>query len=82
MINTDKMANRHREIIRLIAWGRSNKEIARILKISSKTVEKHRMNLKEQYSITNTADITRFAIRHGILTLDEIMAEGITPVKI
>jgi len=61
---------REREIIQLIAEGRSNKEIADTLAISLKTVKNHRSNLMEKLGLHNTAQITQYAIRNRILILD------------
>jgi len=62
--------SREREIIQLIAEGKSNKEIADTLNISFKTVKNHRSNLMEKLGLHNTAEITRYAIRNNILILD------------
>ncbi len=62
---------REREIIQLIAEGKSNKNIADKLSISFKTVKNHRSNLMEKLGLHNTAQITQYAIRNKILILDE-----------
>jgi DNA-binding NarL/FixJ family response regulator len=58
---------REYEIFRLVANGRSNKEIASDLGISVKTAENHRKNLMQKLGTKNTADLTREAFRLGIL---------------
>lgn len=63
---------REREIIQLIAEGFSNKEIADKLFISAKTVKNHRSNLMEKLDLHNTAEITQYAIRKGIVILDSL----------
>ena len=68
----DLLTARERETIHLIAEGKSNKEIADILAISLKTVKNHRSNLMEKLDLHNTAEITQYAIRKGILILDKI----------
>ena len=62
---------REREIIQLIAEGCANKEIADQLGISIKTVKNHRSNLMDKLDLHNTAEITQFAIRNGIIILDK-----------
>ena len=58
---------REREVLTRIAWGQSNKVVARALNLSVKTVEKHRANLMRKLALHNAADITRFALNHGLL---------------
>jgi DNA-binding NarL/FixJ family response regulator len=59
---------RQRQILRLVAGGRSDREIAGILKITVKTVRFHRSALARKLGTTSTAAMTRYAIRHGIVT--------------
>jgi DNA-binding NarL/FixJ family response regulator len=54
------------EVLQLIAEGKANKQIAVVLGISIKTVEKHRGHLMEKLGIHNTANLTRYAITTGI----------------
>jgi len=61
---------REREIVQLIAEGHSNKDIARKLGISLKTVKNHRGNLMEKLDLHNTAEITQYAIRQGMVIFD------------
>ncbi len=63
------LSHREREVLQLIAEGRSNKEIATRLSVSVKTVENHRGNLKCKLGLRTTADLTRYAIRHGLIKL-------------
>ncbi|MEO8615595.1 MAG: response regulator transcription factor [Luteolibacter sp.] len=58
---------REMEVLQLIAEGNANKMTADILKISIKTVEKHRQSLMEKLDIHDTAGLTRHAIAHGII---------------
>ncbi|MGR9073458.1 MAG: response regulator [Gammaproteobacteria bacterium] len=58
---------RERELLKLIAEGYRNKEIAEFLVISIKTVEKHRSNLMRKLDIHNTASLTAFAIEKGFI---------------
>ncbi len=72
------VTGREREVLIRVALGRSNKLIARELLLSVKTVEKHRANLMRKLTLHNTAAVTRFAIRNGMLTaadLEPIPAE-------
>lgn len=59
---------REREVLKLIAEGHKNKEIAEILCISVKTVEKHRSNIMEKLDLHNVSDLTAYAIERGIVT--------------
>lgn len=58
---------RKREILQLIALGHSTKEIARLLHLSVKTVETHRMQLMERLDIHDIAGLVRYAIRTGLI---------------
>jgi DNA-binding NarL/FixJ family response regulator len=58
---------REMEVLQLIAEGNANKMTADILKISIKTVEKHRQSLMEKLDIHDTAGLTRHAIAHGVI---------------
>ncbi len=60
---------RQREVLQLVAEGRGTKEIATILNVSVKTVEFHRFRIMQQLDIHTTADLTKYAITHGITGL-------------
>src|SRR5262249_16058538 len=62
-----QLTPRQREVLQLIAEGYSNKEIAKKLHISAKTVETHRAQLMERLDIHDIAGLTRFAIRIGLV---------------
>jgi DNA-binding NarL/FixJ family response regulator len=66
------LTEREREVLSRVALGRSNKLIARELQVSVKTVEKHRANLMRKLTLHNTAALTRFAIRHGIVAAADV----------
>jgi DNA-binding NarL/FixJ family response regulator len=59
---------RQREILQLIAEGKSTKEIAAVLDVGIKTVETHRANLMERLGIHDVAGLVRFAIRSGVIS--------------
>lgn len=61
------LSPREEEILRLVAWGNSNKEIAAQLELSIKTVETHRANASQKLSLRHRIDIVRFALLRGWL---------------
>jgi DNA-binding NarL/FixJ family response regulator len=63
----EQLTPRQRDVLRLIAEGMTNKEIARRLNISGKTVESHRTQLMERLDIHDIAGLVRFAIRVGLV---------------
>ncbi len=63
----DTVTQREREVLKLLAEGYSNKEIAGFLHISVKTVEKHRSNLISKLDLHNVAQLTTFAIQKGLV---------------
>ncbi|MBY5402126.1 two-component system response regulator MctR [Rhizobium leguminosarum] len=65
---TDPLTPRERDILGLIVAGRSNKEIAETLGITSATAETHRKNLKKKLGIATTAGLIRYALDHGIVS--------------
>jgi two-component system response regulator NreC len=63
----DSLTLREREILKLIAEGRKNKEIAEILFISTKTVAKHRANLMSKLDLHSASALTAYAMERGLL---------------
>ena len=61
---------REREVLQLVAEGNSSKEIASLLYISVKTVEAHRHQIMDKLNIRSVAELTKYAIRKGITSLD------------
>ena len=59
---------RQREVLQLFAEGRSAKEIASLLSISARTAEFHKYKLMETLGLQNNSELTRFAIKHGIVS--------------
>lgn len=64
-----KLTPRQREILQLLAEGRSAKEIAEILAISARTVEFHKYQMMETLGLRHSAELLHFAIKHGIVTI-------------
>ena len=64
----EQLTPRQREVLQLIAEGRTTKEIAQVLEISAKTVEAHRAQLMDRLKISNIPDLVRFAVRIGIVS--------------
>lgn len=60
---------REREVLQLVAEGKSTKEIASLIHISSKTVEKHRCFIKKKLHIQTTVDAVKIALRMGLISL-------------
>jgi DNA-binding NarL/FixJ family response regulator len=64
----DLLTSREREILTMIAEGKTNKEIANSLNLSVYTVESHRGSVMEKLNLHNTGDIVRFALRNGLIS--------------
>jgi DNA-binding NarL/FixJ family response regulator len=64
---TLRLSTREREVLQLIAEGRSGKEIAHVLSISVKTVAFHRENIKRKLGLRTTAELTKHAIEQGLV---------------
>lgn len=64
----DLLTEREREVLQLLAEGKSNKEAATILKLSPYTIETHRQNLMQKLGLHNTAEIVLYAVRKAIVT--------------
>jgi DNA-binding NarL/FixJ family response regulator len=65
-----QLTSREREVLALIAEGRSNKEIATDLGIGVRTIETHRERIMRRLEIHSVAGLTKFAIAHGIVSLE------------
>jgi DNA-binding NarL/FixJ family response regulator len=66
-IRDDPLTPRELQVVKLIGEGHSSKEIARTLVISEKTVERHRANILEKLGMRDRVDLTRYAIRRGLV---------------
>ena len=64
----DLLTPREREILQLIAEGKSNKDIANLLNLSVYTVESHRANLMEKLNLRGMAELILYAVRKGIIS--------------
>lgn len=67
----DLLTPRQREILQLIAEGKSSKRIAQLLDASVKTIESHRASLMDRLDIHDVAGLVRYAIRHGLVSTDK-----------
>ena len=61
------LTDREKEVLQLLAEGRSNKEVATLLDLGLSTVETHRANLMQKLGLHNTAEIVLYAVRKGII---------------
>jgi two-component system response regulator NreC len=61
------LTDREKEILHLLAEGRSNKEVATLLDVGVSTVETHRANLMQKLNLHNTAEIVLYAVRKGLI---------------
>ena len=61
------LTDRESQILALIADGHTSREIAEMLVISPRTVERHRENLRDKLGLRNRVDLTRYAIRAGLI---------------
>jgi DNA-binding NarL/FixJ family response regulator len=71
-----RLSAREREVLQLLAEGRTGAEIAQRLSLSQKTVETYRARLVEKLGIRDVAGLVRFAIQRGLVSLDEGGAKG------
>ncbi|MCY1297240.1 Transcriptional regulatory protein DegU [compost metagenome] len=67
----EQLTGRQQEVLYWLAKGKSNKEIAFILNLSAKTVDTHRAQIMDRLGIRDLAGLVRYALRRGIIKLDE-----------
>jgi|SRR6187551_259002 DNA-binding NarL/FixJ family response regulator len=67
----ERLTDREKQVLKLVAEGRSNKEIAALLGISVKTAMSHREHVMEKLRAHNRTDLIRFALRHGVIRADQ-----------
>jgi DNA-binding NarL/FixJ family response regulator len=63
----DLLTEREKEVLQLLAQGKSNKEVAQILDLSPHTIDSHRTNMMQKVNLHNTAEIVLYAVRKGII---------------
>jgi len=68
---SDELSGRQREVLQLVAEGQSTKEIAWTLNISIKTVEFHKTRIMKQLGVHSTAELTKYAIAIGLITMPQ-----------
>jgi two-component system response regulator NreC len=64
---SDPLSDREREVLRLLALGHTNQEIARMLFISVRTAETHRAHIMQKLRLSTRAELVRYALEHGLL---------------
>ena len=64
---SDSLTPRERQVLKMVAEGKTSKDIAELLSISTRTVEHHRANLLKKLNINNTADLIKYAINKGYI---------------
>lgn len=67
----DRLTEREQEVLKLIADGLTNQEIADKLTISGKTVERHRANIMSKLNLHNRTELVKYAIRKGLIEVEE-----------
>ena len=68
--NKVNLTSREREVLQLIAEGKTSKQIALMLHVSQKTIETHRRRLLEKIEASGVAELTKYAIREGITSVE------------
>jgi len=66
----DPLSEREREVLRLLALGHTNQEIAKMLYISVRTAETHRAHIMQKLRISTRAELVRYALAQGLLEPD------------
>jgi DNA-binding NarL/FixJ family response regulator len=72
----NRLTPRETEVLQLVAEGFANKQIADVLGVNIKTVEKHRQDLMNKLNIHQTASLTRFAVEQGMVSADAPPSKG------
>src|SRR5262249_48787334 len=67
--SVQRLTARQREVLQLFAEGRSAKEVAAVLKISTRTAEFHKARILEALDLHTTTELVQYAIRHGIIAV-------------
>ena len=66
-----RLTAREREVLQLLAEGKSTKEVAIVLHVGVKTVETHRRQMMEKLQMYSLAELTKYAIREGITSVEQ-----------
>jgi DNA-binding NarL/FixJ family response regulator len=66
----DSLTDREKQVLKLVAEGRSNKEVAEVLGISVKTAMSHREHVMEKLGVHNRTELVRFALKKGVIRVD------------
>jgi DNA-binding NarL/FixJ family response regulator len=66
----ESLSPREREVLQLVVEGKSSAEIAKMINLSPKTVETYRSRIMDKLGLTNLPDLVKFAIRHGLTTME------------
>jgi DNA-binding NarL/FixJ family response regulator len=61
------LTEKEKEVIKLITFGKSNKDIARMMQVSISTVEKHITHIYKKLEVSSHAELARWAVMHGIV---------------
>ncbi len=67
----ERLSAREKQVLKLVAEGRTNNAIAQIMNVSVKTVEKHRSSLMTKLNVHDMAGLVRIAMKHGLIFMDE-----------
>jgi two-component system, NarL family, response regulator NreC len=70
-VEADPLSDREREVLRLLALGHTNQEIAKMLYISVRTAETHRAHIMQKLRLETRAELVRYALSHGLLEEEE-----------
>jgi DNA-binding NarL/FixJ family response regulator len=65
---TENLTRRQREVLQLVAEGKTIKEIAAVLGVSPKTVAFHKSGIMDELGLRTTAELTRYALEHGLVS--------------
>ena len=68
----DSLTPRERQLLQLIAEGRTNRESARLMKIGERTVEKHRANIMNKVEVHDLPGLVRLAIKYGLISINNL----------
>ncbi|MBI3803747.1 MAG: response regulator transcription factor [Nitrospirae bacterium] len=70
MLKKRPLTKRETEIVRLVSGGLRNKDVAKTLGISVKTVETHRVNIMNKLALDNLAQLIRYAVQNGLIHIE------------